>query len=82
MIRTLLLLIALLILLAIGAVYMGWISPRQTQQGQLPKFDVEVKDVGIGTTTANVTVPTVTTETKQVEIPTVTVGELNQANAQ
>jgi len=82
MIRTLLLLIALLILLAIGAVYMGWINPRQTQQAQLPKYEVEVKDIGIGTTTTNVTVPTGTTETKQVEIPTVTVGDSNQANSQ
>ena len=82
MLRFLLLLIALVILLAIGAVYMGWVSPRQTQQAQLPKYEVEVKDIGIGTGTANVTVPTVTTETKQVEFPTVTVGEINQANAQ
>ena len=82
MIRTLLLLIALLILLAIAAVYFGLITPRQTQQGQLPKVELEVKDVGIGTTTANVTVPTVTTETKQVEFPTVTIGEGNQANSQ
>ncbi len=82
MIRTLLLFIALIILLAIAAFYFGLITPRQTQQGQLPKVELEVKDVGIGTTTANVSVPTVTTQTKQVEFPTVTISDGNQANSQ
>ena len=80
MIRTLLLLIALLILLAIAAIYMGWIDVRQTQQAQAPKYEADVK-VGIGTATTNVTVPTVGTETKQVEYPTVTVDN-SQANGQ
>ena len=82
MIRTILLLLALVILAVIALAYTGFINLRQTQQAQAPKYEVDVKEVGIGTTTQNVTVPTVGTETRQVEVPTITVSDGNQANAQ
>ena len=82
MIRTLLLLVALVILAVIALTYTGFINLRQTQQAQAPKYEVDVKEVGIGTTTTNVQVPTVEMKTKQVELPTVTVSDGNQANAQ
>jgi hypothetical protein len=82
MIRTLLLLIALIIIAAIAATYMGWINLRQTQQAQAPAYQLDVKQVGVGTTTTNVSVPTVEMKTRQVEIPTVTVSDGNTANAQ
>jgi hypothetical protein len=82
MIRFLLLLIALAILVVIGLAYTGFINLKQTQQAQAPKYELQVKEVGVGTTTQNVTVPTVGTETKQIEVPTITVGDGNQANTQ
>jgi hypothetical protein len=82
MARTLLLLIALVIIAAIVATSMGWVNLRQTQNAQAPKYEVDVKQVGIGTTTTNVTVPTVGTQTKQIEVPTITVSDGNQANSQ
>ncbi len=82
MLRTLLALIALAIIAAIVLSATGMVSFRQTQQAQAPAFDVNVKQVGIGTTTKNVQVPTVGMETKQIEVPTITVGDGNQANTQ
>jgi cytochrome oxidase Cu insertion factor (SCO1/SenC/PrrC family) len=75
--RALLILVALAILVVIGLVYTGVISLNQTRQAQAPAFDVKVKKVEMGTTTTNVTMPTVTTTTKQVETPTVRVSDGN-----
>jgi cytochrome oxidase Cu insertion factor (SCO1/SenC/PrrC family) len=85
MLRAVLMLVALLILLAIGAVWLGLVDLTQTQQAQAPKFEVnqtqeakapafevKVNPVEVGTTTKNV----------QVEVPSVTVGDGDQANAQ
>lgn len=82
MLRTLLALIALAIIAAIVLSATGLVSFRQTQEAQAPAFDVNLKEVGIGTTTKNVQVPTVGMETKQIEVPTVTVGGGNEANQQ
>jgi len=82
MARLLLLIIALLIIAAIVLTATGMVNLRQTQNAQAPKYEVDVKEVGIGTTTTNVTVPTVGTETRQVEVPTLTVSDGNQANSQ
>ena len=82
MARLLLLIIALIIIAAIVLTSTGMVNLRQTQNAQAPKYEVDVKKVGIGTTTQNVTVPTVTTETRQVEVPTLTVSDGNQANSQ
>jgi uncharacterized membrane protein (Fun14 family) len=75
--RALLILVALAILVVIGLVYTGVISLNQTRQAQAPAFDVKVKTVEMGTTTTNVTMPTVTTTTKQVETPTVRLSDGN-----
>ena len=70
MLRAVLLLVALIVLLVIGAVWLGLVDLNQTQTAQAPKFEVKVNPVEVGTTTTNV----------QVEVPSVTVGE--QANQQ
>ena len=80
MLRAILLIVALLILLLIGAVWLGLVDLNQTQTAQAPKFEVKVNPVEVGTTTANIQTPTVEMKTKQVEVPSVTVGE--QANHQ
>ena len=72
MLRAVLMLVALLILLAIGAVWLGLVDLNQTQQAQAPAFEVKVNPVNVGTTTTNV----------QVEVPSVTVGDGEQANKQ
>jgi cytochrome oxidase Cu insertion factor (SCO1/SenC/PrrC family) len=77
--RALLLLVALVILVAIGLVYTGVISLNQTRQAQAPAYDLKVKTVEVGTTTANVQVPTVGTKTKQVDVPTLRLGDGNAA---
>jgi cytochrome oxidase Cu insertion factor (SCO1/SenC/PrrC family) len=77
--RALLLLVALVILIGIALVYTGTISLTQTRQAQTPAFDVKVKKVEVGTTTANVQVPTVGTKTKQVDVPTIRVEDANSA---
>lgn len=72
MLRAILLLVALIILLVIGAVWLGLIDLNQTQNAQAPKFEVKVNPVTVGTTTTNV----------QVEVPRVEVGGGEQANQQ
>ena len=73
MLRALLLLVALVILLVIGAVWLGLLDLNQTQNAQAPKFEVKVNPVTVGTTTTNV----------QLEVPRVQVGDGNeQANQQ
>jgi cytochrome oxidase Cu insertion factor (SCO1/SenC/PrrC family) len=64
MLRALLLIVALLILLVIGAVWFKLIDLNQTQTAQAPKFEVKVNPVTVGTTTTNV----------QLEVPRVEVG--------
>ena len=72
MLRAVLMLVALLILLAIGAVWLGLVDLNQTQQAQAPAFEVKVNPVNVGTTTTNV----------QVEVPSVSVGGNEQSNQQ
>ena len=73
MLRAILLIVALVILLAIGAVWLGLLDLNQTQNAQAPKFEVKVNPVEVGTTTKNV----------QIEVPSVSVGGGNeQANQQ
>jgi preprotein translocase subunit SecF len=75
--RTILLVIALLIVIAMALVWTGVINLNRNANGSV---SIETKNVEIGTTKANVQVPTVRTETRQVDVPSVTVG--NAANAQ
>ena len=82
MLRAVLMIVALLILLVIGAVWLGLVNLNQTQNAQAPKFEVQVNTPQVGTTTANVQVPVVKTETRQVEVPSVTVGTGEPANQQ
>jgi hypothetical protein len=78
MLRTLLLLIALVVLVAIALVWTGVIDVNQQSNGAV---SIETKDVEVGTTVTNVQVPVVKTETRQVEVPSVSV-ENSQANGQ
>ena len=59
MLRAVLLIVALLILLLIGAVSFGLIDLNQTQNAQAPKFEVKVNPVTVGTTNVQVEVPKV-----------------------
>ena len=71
MLRAVLMLVALVILLLIGAVWLGLIDLTQTQNAQAPKFEMKVNPVTVGTTNV------------QVEVPRVQVGDGNaQANQQ
>ena len=72
MLRAVLMLVALIILLVIGAVWLGLIDLNQTRTAQAPQFEVKVNPVEVGTTTRNV----------QVEVPSVKVGDGGQANQQ
>ncbi len=72
MLRAVLLLVALLILLVIGAVWFGLLDLNQTQEAQAPRFEMKVNPVTVGTTTTNV----------QVEVPRVEVGGGEQTNQQ
>lgn len=71
MLRVVLILVALVILTVLGATALGLLNFTQTPGADAPKFSVKVNDVDVGTTTANVQVPTVGTATRQVEVPTV-----------
>jgi hypothetical protein len=79
MLRTLLLLIALLIVIGIGLVALGVVNLRQDSGG----VSIETRDVEVGTTNATVQVPVVRMEDRQVEVPAVGVdGENQSVNAQ
>ena len=78
MLRTLLLLIALLVVIGIALVATGAINLRQDSNGTV---SIETRDVEVGTQTTNVQVPVVKMETRQVETPSVSVTN-DQGNAQ
>jgi uncharacterized protein (UPF0333 family) len=67
MLRTILLLIALLLVIGIALIYTGVIDINRGQDGSVK---IETRDVEVGTTTKNI----------QVEVPSVSVD--NQANTQ
>ena len=75
--RTLLLLVALLLIIGIVLVATGVVNLNRNSNGAL---SVTTENITIGTTPANVTVPEVTLRERQVEVPSITVG--NQANGQ
>jgi CHASE3 domain sensor protein len=78
MFRTLLLLIAFVVLVVLALVYTGYINLNRNTDGSV---SIETKDVRVGTTTANVQMPVVKTETRQVEVPSVAVTN-GQGNSQ
>jgi hypothetical protein len=73
MLRAILLIVALLIILALGAVATGLVDV--TKPADEPKINVKVNDVDVGTAPANVQMPTVGTTTKQIELPAVTIDK-------
>jgi hypothetical protein len=75
MLRAILLIVALAIILAIGAIAIGLIDITQPQQAKAPRIDIRVNDVDVGTAPANVQMPTVGTTTRQIELPQVTIDK-------
>jgi hypothetical protein len=73
MLRAILLIVALLIILAIGAVATGLVDV--TKPAQERKINVKVNDVDVGTAPANVQMPSLGTTTKQIELPNVTIDK-------
>jgi len=69
-----------------GSVTVPKYEVEKTQQGNvtLPKYDVTTPDVKVGSTEKQVTVPTVQTEKRTIEVPTVKVtpADEKQAKAQ
>ena len=78
MLRTLLLIVALVVIIGIVLVATGVVHLNRDANGNVT---VTTNPVTIGTETRNVTVPVVRTETRQIETPSVTVGNA-AANAQ
>jgi hypothetical protein len=80
MLRTLLLLIALIIVIGIALVGFGVINLNRGSDGGVT---IQTRDVEVGTTPANVQVPAVVMENRQVELPSISVQDSNaQTNAQ
>jgi hypothetical protein len=80
MLRILLLLIALLILIAIGLVATGVVNFNRSNEGGVT---IQTRDVEVGTTEANVQLPVVRMENRTVEMPSIGVEDANQqVNAQ
>jgi hypothetical protein len=80
MLRTLLLLIAFVVVLAMALIWTGYINLNRQPDGTV---SIDAKSVEVGTTTTNVQVPVVRTETRQVEVPNVAVAVTNgQGNTQ
>lgn len=74
MLRKLLLLLALLVLAAIGLVWANVIDLNWNEGAQAP-LEVKVNPVTVGTSNTTVTVPVVKTETRQVQTPSISVGD-------
>ena len=72
MLRTLLLIVAVLVLIGIALVAFGAINLRQSSDGTV---QIETKDVEVGTTATNVQVPVVRMENRTVEVPSVGVED-------
>ncbi|WP_226372616.1 hypothetical protein [Allosphingosinicella flava] len=85
--RKILILLAILVIVAIILFATGFWKVDQTREGalpdvnvsasggQLPAFDVDSKEVVVGTTETNVEVPKIETETEKVEVPVVGVKD-------
>ena len=73
MLRAILLIVALLIVLALGAVATGLVDI--TKPAQERKINVKVNDVDVGTAPTNVQMPSLGTTTKQIELPKVSIDK-------
>jgi hypothetical protein len=78
MLRTLLLVVALVVIVGIVLVATGVVHLNRDGNGAVT---VTANPVTVGTESRNVTVPVVRTETREVQVPVVSVGN-GQANAQ
>jgi len=76
--RTILLLIAFVIVIVMALVWTGYINLNRHDNGSV---SIDAKSVEVGTTSTNVQVPVVKMETRQVEVPSVAVTN-GQGNAQ
>jgi hypothetical protein len=76
--RTILLLIAFVVVIAMALVWTGYINLNRHDNGSV---SIDAKSVEVGTTSTNVQVPVVKMETRQVEVPSVAVTN-GQSNAQ
>ena len=76
--RTILLLIAFVVVIVMALVWTGYINLNRHDNGSV---SIDAKSVEVGTTSTNVQVPVVKMETRQVETPSVAVTN-DQANAQ
>jgi hypothetical protein len=75
----------IVVLVLIGALWLGFLRVDQVQQAELPqvsvsgghapKFDVQTAKVDVGTTQTTIEVPKVGTEAKAVDLPKVTVDK-------
>ena len=72
MLRTLLLLVALIVVIGIALIGFGVINLNRSSDGTVT---LETRDVEVGTTTTNVSVPVVRTEERQVEVPSIGVSD-------
>ena len=79
MLRTLLLLLVLIVLIGIGLVAMGVINLNRSSDGGVT---IQTRDVEVGTTAANVQLPVVKMENREVQVPSIGVQDNQQANAQ
>jgi hypothetical protein len=80
MLRTLLLLIALLVLIGIALVWLGVVNLNRSSDGAVT---IRTSDVEVGTTEKNVQLPVVRMENRTVEVPSLGVQDGNQqVNAQ
>ena len=83
MLRTILILLLVVVLVVIALVWTGILDVRtrgalrapdidvSATGGELPKVDVETRDVVIGTRNESVEVPVVETEERQIDVPVV-----------
>ena len=76
--RTILLLIAFVVVIVMALVWTGYINLNRHDNGSV---SIDAKSVEVGTTSTNVQVPVVKMETRQVEVPSVAVTN-GQGNAQ
>ena len=80
MLRTLLLLIALLVLIGIALEWLGVVNLNRSSDGAVT---IRTSDVEVGTTEKNVQLPVVRMENRTVEVPSLGVQDGNQqVNAQ
>jgi hypothetical protein len=90
--RTILVILAIAALVLIALLATGIIDINQTKEGELPDvnvsaeggqvpaFDVDAKEVVVGTTETNVSVPDIDVKSKETTIDVPTVGVKNDNN--